>query len=78
MEPLGTEDPSEARIGERPVYFRERGGHVPTAVYRWEDLKPGHVLDGPAVVEAVTTSAVVHPGQRARVDGLQNLLLETV
>ncbi len=78
VEPLGPEDPSEARISERPVYFRQRGGHLPTAIYRWEDLKPGHVLDGPAVVEAVTTSTVVHPGQRARVDGLQNVLLETV
>ena len=77
VQPLGPADPSEARIGERPVYFRQRGGHVPTAIYRWEDLKPGHLLEGPAVVEAVTTSTVVHPGQRARVDGLQNVLLET-
>jgi N-methylhydantoinase A len=46
-------------------------------VYRWEKLKPGHVVSGPAVIEAVTTSALVPPGYTARVDGMTNVMLET-
>jgi N-methylhydantoinase A/oxoprolinase/acetone carboxylase beta subunit len=62
-------------VGERRVYFKEQG-HVPTAVYRRELLAPGNVVLGPAVIEAVDTTAIVHPLQLARVDGWTNLLLE--
>jgi N-methylhydantoinase A len=73
---LGRPDPSAARIGERDVFFREAGGSTATAVYRWEDLRPGHALQGPAVIEAATTSVLIHPDQTARADGLGNLVLE--
>jgi N-methylhydantoinase A len=77
-EPLGEPDPTGARTGEREVFFRELGGTAPTAVFRWERLRPGHVIRGPAVVEAATTSTLLHPEQRASVDGLGNLILEGV
>ena len=76
LEPLGGEDAQEARTGEREVYFRESSGFTPTAVYDWERLAPGNVVPGPAVIEAVTTSTLVHPSSSARVDGMRNLLLE--
>jgi N-methylhydantoinase A len=76
LEPLGGSDPAAARIAEREVFFREASGFTPTAVYRWEKLKPGHEVSGPAVIEAVTTSALVPPGYSARVDGMTNLMLE--
>ncbi len=77
LEPLGAPDAAQARIGEREVFFREASGFTPTSVYRWEKLRPGHVVSGPAVIEAVTTSALVPPGYTARVDGMTNLMLET-
>jgi N-methylhydantoinase A len=73
---LGAPDPAAARTGERPVYFRELGGFAPTPVYRREALAPGNVVPGPAVIEAVDTTVLLHPGQSARVDGWANLLLE--
>ena len=73
---LGAPDPTAARTGERPVYFRELGGFAPTPVYRREALAPGNVVPGPAVIEAVDTTVLLHPGQSARVDGWANLLLE--
>jgi N-methylhydantoinase A len=76
VEPIGAADASEAKLGEREVFFREAGGAVATSVYRWEDLRPGHAIGGPAVVEAATTSMLIHPGQRVEVDGLRNLVLE--
>ena len=58
------------------MYFRELGGFAPTPVYRREALAPGNVVPGPAVIEAVDTTVLLHPGQSARVDGWANLLLE--
>ncbi|MGH9918881.1 MAG: hydantoinase/oxoprolinase family protein [Nitrososphaerales archaeon] len=74
---LGTPDPAAARTGERPVYFRELGGFGPTPIYRREALAPGNVVPGPAIIEAVDTTVLLHPGQNARVDGWTNLLLES-
>jgi N-methylhydantoinase A len=76
FEALGDSDPAQAHTAERSVFFRETAGFTPTSVYRWERLKPGHVVSGPAVIEAVTTSALVPPGYTARVDGMTNLMLE--
>jgi N-methylhydantoinase A len=74
---LGASDPAAARTGKRPVYFRELGGFVPTPVFRRETLMPGNVVPGPAIIEAIDTTVLLHPGQRARVDGWSNLLLES-
>ncbi len=59
----------------RPVYFEEATGFVDTAVYDRETLGPGSAIAGPAVVEQVDTTTVIHPGQTASVDGLGNLLI---
>ena len=75
--PPGTSDPAAARTGERPVYFREFGGFAPTPVYRREMLMPGNIVPGPAIIEAIDTTVLLHPGQSARVDGWSNLLLES-
>lgn len=72
--PLGDADPSVARAGCRDVYFRQAGGFTSTDVYRREQLAPGNVVVGPAVIEAVDTTTLVHPGQTVRVDGFSNLL----
>ena len=57
-------DPSAARKGERPVYF-EKLGFVPTAVYERTRLRPGNVVQGPAIVEEETSSVLVPPGTTA-------------
>jgi len=75
-QPLGDPDPIAARTGERPVYFRELGGFAPTPIYRREALACGNVVAGPAIIEAVDTTVLLHPDQQARVDGWTNLLLE--
>jgi N-methylhydantoinase A len=77
-QPLGSPDAREARIGERDVYFRELDGFASTPVYRREALVAGNVVPGPAVIEAVDTTVLLHPGQQARTDGWTNLILEPV
>jgi N-methylhydantoinase A len=43
-------------------------GYQETPVYRGADLKPGHEILGPAIVEETFTTIVVYPGWRALVD----------
>ena len=60
--------------GERPVYFFGRG-FIPTAVYHRDDLRPGAQVEGPAVVEEQTSTAVLPPGVVGRVNGYGNILV---
>ena len=76
-EALGPEDPAGALVSERQVYFRPLGGFVPTPIYRRELLRPGNCVAGHAVIEAVDTTMLIHPGQRAEVDAWGNILLDT-
>ncbi len=59
----------------RPVYFEESGGFVDTDVVDRGTLGPGSVLTGPAIVEQVDSTIVIHPRQKASVDEFGNLLI---
>jgi len=59
----------------RPVYF---SGWIDTPIYDRAQLKPGHVFDGPAILEQADTTSVIEPGMRARVDGFGNVLVEMI
>ena len=72
-----TADPKEARIGERAVYCEETRDFRVTPVYRRERLRPGHCLDGPAIVEQMDSTSVILDGQQARVDERANLVIVT-
>ena len=56
----------------RPVWF---GPHAPadTPVFDRSRLRAGAEIVGPAIVEQLDATTVVHPGDRARVDGHANL-----
>ncbi|MBO8142565.1 MAG: hydantoinase/oxoprolinase family protein [Firmicutes bacterium] len=62
--------------GRRNVLF-EGTGWVSCPVYERANLVPDRAVEGPAIIEEPTSTAVVHPGQRARVDELGNILVET-
>ncbi|ANN16075.1 hydantoinase [Amycolatopsis orientalis] len=68
-------DPSAARTGTRPVCLNASLGYVDTAVYDYRELRRGHVLTGPAIVEVPTTTVVVPAGTTGAVDHLGNLLI---
>ena len=40
------------------------------AVFALDDLRPGHTIEGPAIVEAETTTVVIHDGDRLMVNRL--------
>ncbi len=47
----------------------------PTDFYRRSRLKPGHRIEGPAIVEQSDTTTAIPPGWQARVDRYSNLRL---
>ena len=77
LPPAPGPSPAAARVGERPVYFDEAGGFVPTPVYRRELLRAGHRLEGPAIVEQMDSTTVLLPGQWAAIDAQANILIHT-
>jgi N-methylhydantoinase A len=51
----------------RAVCLDPGNGYRETPVHRRDDLRPGHVLNGPAIVTQRDTTTVVLPGQQATV-----------
>ncbi len=65
-------DVAAALKGRRNVDFALEGVRE-SAIYDGETLAPGMAFDGPAIVEDPGTTIVVHPGNRAEVDGYGNI-----
>ncbi len=74
--PLGPPDPSAARKGERQAYWPEEKTFRATPIFTYEALRPGHMIEGPAVVEGEYTTIVVPPQMRLSVDERGLAILE--
>ena len=59
----------------RRAYFAETGS-VEVLVHFGEELLPGALIHGPAIIEEPTTTIVVYPGMSARVGGSDSYILE--
>ncbi|MCB1446912.1 MAG: hydantoinase/oxoprolinase family protein, partial [Rhizobiaceae bacterium] len=70
--PLGPENAADAVKGERNVDYTLEGIHK-AAIYDGEKLRPGMAFAGPAIIEDPGTTIVIHPGNRAAVDGFGNI-----
>ena len=66
---------SAAQKAIRFVYFAERECSVECPIYDRYRLSAGFVLEGPAIVEEIDATTVIHPGYQALVDGFGNLIL---
>jgi N-methylhydantoinase A len=73
--PASRRSVKSASKGQRRVYFAERDGRVLVDCYDRYQLRAGMVIRGPAIVEEMDSTTVVHPGFAARVDRYGNLLL---
>lgn len=73
-QPLGDSNPQQAYQDTRPVIFQF--DPIPTPFYRAEALQSGNRLQGPAVVVRSDTTILLHPTDKAWVDGLENILIE--
>lgn len=61
--------------GVKPVYFRDAGDFVPTMVFIRDLLRPGHKIEGPALIEEHASTTVIQPGDVVEVDSYGNLLI---
>jgi len=66
----------EARTGERKVFFGTEHGALATEIYNRDRLEPGHKISGPAIVEQLDTTTVIHPEQEATVDEYANIIIK--
>ncbi|SDD96217.1 N-methylhydantoinase A [Paenibacillus sp. UNCCL117] len=69
------ENASEAPVSipSRKVFFD--GQFVDTAVYDRSGLRPGNIVEGPAILEQLDSTIVIHPGQKAVSDDFGNLII---
>ena len=74
--PEGEPDASEASaavVDEHEVYFQ--GEWLPTRIYDRAKLRPGHRIEGPAIVTEFDSTTVVLSGHAAEVDRHLNLII---
>jgi N-methylhydantoinase A len=68
---------SAAIKGYRPILFPGiTADFIRTAIYGYDKLRSGNVIEGPAVVESPTNTVVIPPEKVVRVDQFLNLVLE--
>ena len=67
---------ADAETGRRDIYWAEWKRIESTPIFDGYKLRPGNAIEGPCVVETMTTSMVVHPGQRIAVDALGNFVID--
>jgi len=65
-----------ARTGERKIFFGQEHGLLDCQIYSRELLEPGHAVSGPAVIEQMDTTTVIHPEQEAFVDSYRNMMVK--
>ncbi|MBI2364277.1 MAG: hydantoinase/oxoprolinase family protein [Deltaproteobacteria bacterium] len=70
---LGSANSDGAIKARRKAYF---DGWRDTPIYDRAGLVPGNRLRGPAIIEQMDSTTVVHPGQEAAVDRFGNILIE--
>ena len=75
LAPLAKATGEATAKGQRPVYFAESKGFVDCPVYDRYALGAGAVVQGPAIVEEIDSTTVVHPQYQVRVDDVGQMVL---
>jgi N-methylhydantoinase A len=72
----GRPDASKAIKQKRRIYLHERKAFVETPIYAGDRLRPGHRLQGPALIEGEDMTVLVRSGHSLWVDRFQNLRID--
>lgn len=65
-----------AKVGSRQVYFDK--GWFETAIYNRSALAVGEPVEGPAIIQEMSSTTIVEPGQRVRVDATGTMIIEVL
>jgi N-methylhydantoinase A len=68
--PEGRRDPAAALRGTRDIYL---GSWTQAPVYWFDDLAPGMMVQGPALVDSASTSVLIAGGSSASIDRLGSI-----
>jgi len=63
---------------ERMVWWEEYGAYRETPILDQAELKPGNLVEGPAIIECKDTNIVLEPNARLTVDKYLNFLIEKI
>lgn len=72
---LAGSDPSQAFLGEKPIYCLETRHFKSAPIYQAEKLQPGNRVEGPALIVSYGTTIPLHAGQKLEVDEYQNFII---
>jgi N-methylhydantoinase A len=64
---------NDAKIDTRRVWFED--GWLPTPIFDRDCLPLSCEFLGPAILEQLDATTVIHPGDRAQVDALGNVII---
>jgi N-methylhydantoinase A len=70
-----TESNEMAPEARRTVYFDAATGWRDTPIYDRAALPIGRQIAGPAIIEEMSATTLIHPGQNATMDATGNLIL---
>ena len=65
-----------AKVGRRGVYCGSSHGWTDTPIYARTQLGAGDVVEGPAVIEDMSSTIDLMPQRRARIDALGNVVID--
>jgi N-methylhydantoinase A len=69
LEAAPEQDYTASPYGHRSIFGAQAG------LYNWNDLRPGALITGPALVESETNSCTIPAGWELRIDGFSNAVL---
>jgi N-methylhydantoinase A len=67
-------------VGDRPVYYESDAGGTWHAarIYQREKLLAGNRISGPAIIDEISATTVLYPGDRVTVHSSGNLIQEVM
>jgi N-methylhydantoinase A len=72
-QPVQGENPEQALKGRRKAFF---SAWLDCPIYDRQRLACGNRIEGPAIVEQMDSTIVIHPGHSAKVDRFGNVIVE--
>lgn len=75
-ETMVAEIPEDAQRPSREIYWAELSASRNSPIFDGHRLLAGNRIEGPAVVETVATSVIIHPGQSMHVDAYGNFVVD--
>jgi len=74
--PKTDNEDSPVRRSERQAYLPDAGGMLELPVYSGEDIYPGNLIKGPALIEEETMTIFLPPDAMARANTQGNYLVD--